>query len=148
MVAMIIREALEADLPSILSLYGQPDFDNGAVADLAGAQDFLAIIGRYPDYRIYVAEMEGAVIGVYSLLIMAKLGHKRTPSAILEDIVVAASRQRQGVGKALVAHAMDMARSKGCYKLVLSSNARRTDAHRFYDQLGFQRHGVSFHVAL
>ena len=145
---MIIREALEMDLPSILSLYGQPDFDNGVVADLAGAQDFLAIIGRYPDYRIYVAEMEGGVIGVYSLLIMDKLGHKRTPSAILEDIVVATSRQRQGVGKALVAHAMDMARSKGCYKLVLSSNAKRTDAHRFYDQLGFQRHGISFHVTL
>jgi len=145
---MIIREALEADLPSILSLYGQPDFDNGVVADLAEAQEFLAMIGRYPDYRIYVSEMESVVIGVYSLLIMDKLAHKRTPSAILEDIVVATSRQRQGVGKALVAHAMDMARSKGCYKLVLSSNARRTDAHRFYDQLGFQRHGISFHVKL
>ncbi len=145
---MIIREALGADLPSILSLYGQPDFDNGAVTDLADAQDFLAMIARYPDYRIYVAEHEGGLIGVYSLLIMDKLAHKRTPSAILEDIVVATSRQRQGVGKALVAHAMDMARSKGCYKLVLSSNARRTAAHRFYDQLGFQRHGVSFHVTL
>ena len=106
---MVIREALETDLPSILLLYGQPDFDNGVVADLADAQDFLAILGRYPDYRIYVAEMEGGVIGVYSLLIMDKLAHKRTPSAILEDIVVATSRQRQGVGKALVAHAIDMA---------------------------------------
>ena len=145
---MIIREALETDLPSILSLYGQPDFDNGVIADLSDAEDFLAMIGRYPDYRIYVAEIASGVIGVYSLLIMDKLAHKRTPSAILEDIVVATSRQRQGVGKALVAHAMNMARSKGCYKLVLSSNARRTDAHRFYDQLGFQRHGVSFHVGL
>ena len=145
---MIIHEALEADLPAILSLYGQPDFDNGVVADLEEAQEFLAMIGRYPDYRIYVAEIESVVIGVYSLLIMDKLAHKRTPSAILEDIVVATARQRLGVGKALVAHAMDTARNKGCYKLVLSSNMRRTDAHRFYDKLGFQRHGVSFHVAL
>jgi GNAT superfamily N-acetyltransferase len=145
---MIIREAIEADLPSILSLYGQPDFDNGGVVDLNDARDCLAMIGRYPDYRIYVAEIESGLIGVYSLLIMDKLAHKRTPSAILEDIVVATSHQRRGVGKALVAHAMDMARSRGCYKLVLSSNARRTDAHRFYDQLGFHRHGVSFHVTL
>ena len=145
---MMIREALEADLPSILSLYGQPDFDNGVMADLETAGTFLATIALYPDYRIYVVEGEGEILGVYSLLIMHKLAHKCTPSAILEDIVVATSRQRQGVGKALVAHAMDMARSKGCYKLVLSSNARRIDAHRFYDQLGFQRHGVSFHVTL
>ena len=145
---MIIREAAETDLPSILSLYGQPDFDNGVMADIESARNFLATIARYPDYRVYVAEIEGERIAVYSLLIMNKLAHKCTPSAILEDIVVATSRQRQGVGKALVAHAMNMARSKGCYKLVLSSNARRTDAHRFYDQLGFQRHGVSFHVTL
>jgi ribosomal protein S18 acetylase RimI-like enzyme len=148
MVVMMIREALETDLPSILALYGQPDFDNGLVADLEDAREFLAIIGRYPEYRIYVAEAESGVIGVYSLLIMDKLAHKRTPAAILEDIVVATSLQRQGVGKAMIAHAMNMARSKGCYKLVLSSNMRRTDAHRFYDQLGFQRHGVSFHVTL
>jgi ribosomal protein S18 acetylase RimI-like enzyme len=145
---MMIREAQEADLPSILSLYGQPDFDNGVVADLEAARAFIETLARYPDYRIYVAQIDNEVVGVYSLLIMHKLGHKCVPSAILEDIVVATSRQRQGLGKALVAHAMTMARSKNCYKLVLSSNARRTDAHRFYDQLGFHRHGVSFHVAL
>ena len=111
---MLIREALESDLRSILELYGQPDFDNGVVADITDAQDFLVMIRRYPDYRIYVAENESGVVGVYSLLVMDKLAHKRTPSAILEDIVVATSHQRQGVGKALVAHAMDMARGKGC----------------------------------
>ena len=145
---MIIRKAQIEDLPSVLALYGQPDFDNGAVVNLEAARNFLEEIGRYPDYTLYVAEIEGEVVGVYSLLIMHKLAHKCTPSAILEDIVVATSRQRQGLGRAMVSHAMDMARSKSCYKLVLSSNARRTDAHRFYDQLGFQRHGISFHVAL
>jgi GNAT superfamily N-acetyltransferase len=145
---MIIRKAQIEDLPSVLALYGQPDFDNGAVVNLEAARNFLEEIGRYPDYTLYVAEIEGEVVGVYSLLIMHKLAHKCTPSAILEDIVVATSRQRQGLGRAMVSHAMDMARSKSCYKLVLSSNARRTDAHRFYDQLGFQRHGISLHVAL
>jgi len=35
-------------------------------------------------------------------------------------------------------------RSAGCYKLALSSNLKRAGAHRFYDSLGFERHGFSF----
>jgi GNAT superfamily N-acetyltransferase len=40
--------------------------------------------------------------------------------------------------------AMDLAAAKGAYKLALSSNLRRLDAHRFYDGMGFKRHGYSF----
>ena len=32
----------------------------------------------------------------------------------------------------------------GCYKMALSSNLKREAAHRFYDSLGFGRHGYSF----
>ena len=37
-------------------------------------------------------------------------------------------------------------RAKGCYKLVLSSNAKRERAHAFYESLGFERHGYSFRI--
>jgi GNAT superfamily N-acetyltransferase len=43
-----------------------------------------------------------------------------------------------------MAYAMDICRAKGCYKLVLSSNQKREDAHRFYEKLGFTKHGYSF----
>jgi hypothetical protein len=33
-------------------------------------------------------------------------------------------------------------------KLALSSNVRRVYAHRFYETLGFERHGLSFAVFL
>ena len=43
---------------------------------------------------------------------------------------------------------MERCREKDCYKLVLSSNARRERAHAFYESLGFERHGFSFRVNL
>jgi GNAT superfamily N-acetyltransferase len=43
-----------------------------------------------------------------------------------------------------MAHAIEQARAAGCYKLALSSNAKRQAAHAFYESLGFQRHGLSF----
>jgi GNAT superfamily N-acetyltransferase len=44
--------------------------------------------------------------------------------------------------------ALDRCREKRCYKLVLSSNAKRERAHAFYEKLGFVRHGYSFRVDL
>jgi GNAT superfamily N-acetyltransferase len=44
--------------------------------------------------------------------------------------------------------AVDRSREKGCYKLMLSSNAKRERAHAFYESLGFERHGFSFRVNL
>jgi GNAT superfamily N-acetyltransferase len=33
--------------------------------------------------------------------------------------------------------ALDFARNRNCYKVMLLSSARRTEAHRFYETLGF-----------
>ncbi|WP_335622404.1 GNAT family N-acetyltransferase [Acidovorax carolinensis] len=59
-------------------------------------------------------------------------------------MVVAAGRQGQGIGRQMMAHAVHQARDAGCYKLALSSNAKRVAAHAFYESLGFARHGLSF----
>ena len=46
----------------------------------------------------------------------------------------------------MMEHARGECRIAGCYKLALSSNERRRDAHAFYETLGFERHGVSFAI--
>jgi GNAT superfamily N-acetyltransferase len=62
--------------------------------------------------------------------------------------VVAPAFQRHGIGKAMMQFAVDRCREEGCYKLMLSSNAKREDAHAFYESLGFVRHGFSFRIDL
>jgi len=42
--------------------------------------------------------------------------------------------------------ALDLAREQGCYKVVVSSNLKRTQAHAFYESLDFERHGYSFRI--
>ena len=79
---------------------------------------------------------------------MDNLGHCGTPSAVVEDVVVAAQAQGRGIGKAMMAFARERCREKGCYKLVLSSNAKRESAHAFYESIGFARHGYSFRLDL
>jgi GNAT superfamily N-acetyltransferase len=140
-----IREATEADLPGVLALYAQPGLDDGNVLSPAEARAIWQQFARYPSYRLFVAHNAGGeMVGTYALLVMHNLAHRGTPSAIAEDVVVSQVHQRQGLGRELMAHALQQARDAGCYKLALSSNARRTEAHTFYRSLGFAQHGLSF----
>jgi GNAT superfamily N-acetyltransferase len=148
MVKVEIREVKDEDLPVILSLYAQPDVDNGEVLSIEQAHKILARIRSYPEYRIYVAKAEDKIVGTFALLIMDNLAHMGAPSGIVEDVVVDPYWQGKGIGKQMMKFARKRCREMGCYKLALSSNLKRKVAHRFYESLGFKRHGYSFIVEL
>ncbi|ACM34354.1 GNAT family N-acetyltransferase [[Acidovorax] ebreus] len=144
---LFVREATADDLPDVLALYAQPGLDDAQVLDLERAREIHAQFARYPHYHLYVAcdaDAPDRVVASYALLVMHNLAHMGTPSAIAEDVVVDAACRGQGIGRRLMAHAVERARAAGCYKLALSSNRRRTQAHGFYESLGFERHGYSF----
>ncbi len=50
----------------------------------------------------------------------------------------------RGIGARMMDHAAEEARRLGAVKIRLSSNAARTDAHRFYERLGFSRSHAGF----
>lgn len=143
-----IRKAIEADLPAILTLYSQPDLDDGVTLPLSQAQAFFEDMHRYPNYSLYVAELGGAVVGTFALLIMDNLLHLGRPSGIVEAVAVNPECQGQGVGKAMMQFAMEQCRQDNCYKLALTTNLKRKNAHAFYKSLGFTKHGFSFVVDL
>lgn len=145
---ILCRDARREDLPGVLRLYAQPALDDGRVLALADAERLYERMQRYPDYRLCVAAHHGEIVGTFALLIMDNLGHLGAPSAIIEDVAVAPDWQRRGVGQRMMQHALQLAKEKGCYKAVLSSNLTRADAHAFYEALGFERHGYSYRVHL
>jgi GNAT superfamily N-acetyltransferase len=145
---LVIREAVRADLPAVLALYADPSLDNGVVLSIEEAEAIYDAFARYPSYRLFVALQSSEVVGSYALLIMHNLAHRGAKSAIVEDVVIAAAHRGQGFGRSMMSHARTLAREAGCYKLMLSSNQKRTRAHAFYDSLGFTRHGYSFLVEL
>ncbi len=146
---LVIDDAQRDDIPSLLALY------TASGLDTLGPHDEAVVTAAWdrmhhavPGVRVFVARQANGVVGTYTLFILPLLAHAGAPEAIVEDVAVHPDAQGRGVGRALMQHAMDLAREAGCYKLALSSNQKRVDAHAFYEKLGFARHGVSFAVGL
>ncbi|MDD2763414.1 MAG: GNAT family N-acetyltransferase [Opitutaceae bacterium] len=148
MIAVQIHEAGDSDLAAVLGLYGHPDIDGPDLLTLDEAKEVLRRFKAYPNYRLFVACAEQKVVGTFSLLIIDNLAHRGSPSALVEDVVVAVDHQYQGIGKQMMQFAIDRCREAGCYKMALSSNLKRDAAHRFYEALGFEKHGFSFLIRL
>jgi GNAT superfamily N-acetyltransferase len=133
-------------LEAIVAIYAELDSEQSL--DLRDAKRVFERMESYPDYAIYVAELEGEVVGAFALLIMDNPAHMGAPSGIVEDVVVGAEWRGRGVGKAMMQHAIKKCERAGCYKMTLSSNLKRKAAHKFYESLGFQQHGYSFLINL
>ncbi len=141
---VIFREAGDDDLPAILKLYSAARISDDQAFTVEEARQHLQLFRRYPSFRIFVALIDNAIVGTYELLIMDNLAKRGKKSGVVEDVAVDPACQGRGIGRAMMNHAREQCRQVGCYKFVLSSNLKREDAHRFYDALGFERHGYSF----
>ena len=146
--SLFIREAEESDLPAVLALYAQPDMDGENGLTEAEALVLFRRMRTYPDYKVYVAVLGTEIVGTYALTVMDNLAHRGSRSGLIEDVVVSDNLQGQGIGRQMMRDALNRCREAGCYKAALSSNLKRERAHRFYESLGFEKHGFSFYTDL
>ena len=150
---LVIRPAIEADLPAIIAILAEDAVSGGSddpalPLDPAYGSAFAAIAAR-PDCHLMIAADRGEVVGVFQLTFMPGLVRRGAWRAYLEGVHVRSDRRSQGIGARMVAWAVDAARARGgCPFLQLTSNKARTGAHRFYERLGFRRTSEGFKLLL
>lgn len=134
------------DLPHLLQLYRLLEVAHEPAVPIEAAHARLRQMQTNPLHRLYVAEREGRIVGTFSMIFVPGISHAARDSCVIEDVVVDATLQGSGIGREMMRYAMERCASRDCYKLTLSSHVGRERAHRFYEGLGFQRHGYSFLV--
>ena len=93
------------------------------------------------DYTWFGA-FDGTLL-VGAVCLRAKAGSRLRHSASLNSLMVAPSHQRGGIGRLLVAHLIDFARSLGhVRRLTLTLIDGNVPARRLYDAVGFQSFGL------
>jgi GNAT superfamily N-acetyltransferase len=145
---LVIRAATDHDIPAILNLYCDAGIDGGVSFTVEEAVAHYALLRSYPYFQVFVAVVDEIVAGTYELVILDNMAKRGQKSGVVEAVAVHPESQGQGVGRAMMQHALEQCRLAACYKMTLSSNLKREDAHRFYDSLGFTRHGYSFQMEL
>jgi GNAT superfamily N-acetyltransferase len=143
-VNLTLRIADESDVASLLSLYKLLELATEPAVMLDRAVARFRDLESNRHHRIYVAERGAVVVGTFSLIFIPGLSHDARDSCVVEDVVVAQAMQGAGIGKQMMRFAMAACVARHCYKLVLSSHVQREQAHRFYESLGFRKHGYSY----
>ena len=141
---LTIRIARAADVSSLLSLYKLLEVVTEPAVSLECALAGFRDLESNPRHKLYVAELGATIVGTFSLIFIPGLSHSARDSCVIEDVVVASELQGAGIGKQMMRFAMAACVARHCYKLVLSSHVRRERAHRFYEGLGFRKHGYSY----
>ena len=139
---MALRRARAADVTAIVELIAADQI--GATrdgvrteADLAAYQRAFRAIDADPAHLLLVAESEGQIIGTMQLSFLPGLARRGALRALIEAVRVAESQRGRGLGTAMMKWAIGEARRRGCAVVQLTSDKARTDAHRFYQRLGF-----------
>ncbi len=95
-------------------------------------------ISQDPTNHLFVAELNGLVVGTAFLVIGRDVMYQNQPFAIIENIIVDEKRQGQGIGKKLMAYMEEICRSYRCTKIMLLSSAGRHTAHKFFENCGYR----------
>ena len=148
----MIRDATVDDLPAIVRLLA--DDILGATRELPQEPlipaylDAFAAIEAQSGNKLLVADMDGAVVGCMQLVILPGLGRVGTTRAQIESVRVDRAVRGRRIGETLVTHALAEARASGCGLVQLTTDRARTDAHRFYERLGFEATHVGMKLHL
>jgi len=146
---ILVREATKSDLPAIGKLL--QDLTD-AMDDTEGNDIRIAIktcehLLSDASSHFLVAATEGTAVGFINFTIRQTVLH-RSPSALIDELVVAEEYRGKGVGKQLVLAAIEECRQLGCCEVEVSTEKTNLKAREFYKKCGFEERGIFFEADL
>lgn len=136
------RFATIEDLSAMVSLLADDVFgahreDLGAHARTKYEAAFRNMCAQQGN-QVLLAIRNGEVIGMLQLTVIHGLSHQGSARAQIEAVRVKRSARSQGVGRLLFEEAFAISKQAGCVTVQLTTDRRRDDAVRFYENLGFK----------
>ncbi|MFG2476389.1 GNAT family N-acetyltransferase [Streptomyces fagopyri] len=145
-----IRPAAADDVPAIVAMLADDALGarRESPDDLTPYLAALERLSRDPNQHLVVAVRAGQVVGTLQLTIIPGLSRKGSTRALIEGVRVRTDERGSGLGTQIIEWAVDESQRQECRLVELTSDASRTDAHRFYERLGFTASHVGFKLAL
>ncbi|WP_019073385.1 GNAT family N-acetyltransferase [Streptomyces hokutonensis] len=145
-----IRAAVTEDVPAIVGMLADDPLGSQRESpdDLTPYLAALERLTADPNQHLVVAVREGRVVGTLQLTVIPGLSRRGATRSVIEAVRIHADERGSGLGTRLIEWAIAESRRQGCQLVQLTSDATRTDAHRFYERLGFTASHVGFKLPL
>jgi len=135
MVDVTIRELEEKDLFNGF-LESMDSLKLASNLDREKAKDVFKKVSSNSNHFVYVAILDGRVVGSTTMLIEPKFIHDGGNVAHIEDVVVSKDCQGKGIGEMLMQSLLNLAKDNNCYKTILDCT---DEVKPFYEKIGFKR---------
>ncbi|MFK0402043.1 GNAT family N-acetyltransferase [Microbacterium sp. NPDC090225] len=139
----VLRRATADDTDAVIALLAD-DPISAARGDVASADDrpayaeaLLEILAE-PSNDLLVVELDGAIVGTLQLTSIPGMARRGARRLLVEAVRVRSDLRSSGIGSAVIRWVGEQAApAVGAAMVQLTSDAARTDAHRFYEKLGY-----------
>lgn len=140
--SLAIRRAKIDDLPAILAMLADDDVTRArgeadAEVNEAHRAAFAAIEADPNQFLALAVEGDG-IVGCFQLTFIPGLSRGAVWRGQVESVRVASHARSRGIGAFMMDWAVAECRRRGCAVVQLTTDKRRSDAHRFYARLGFE----------
>lgn len=135
MVDITIRELEEKDLDNGF-LESMDSLKLASNLDKDKAKKIFEKIDSNSNHYVYVAILDGRIVGSTTMIIEPKFIHDGGNVAHIEDVVVSKECQGKGIGELLMKSLLDLAKDSSCYKTILDCS---DEIKPFYEKIGFKK---------
>ena len=152
MAELNFRRVTEADVPAIIALLA--DDTLGASRETTGAESYSQYLGAFraidadANQFLLVVEDGAKIVGTLQLTFIPGLSRGGQKRGLIEAVRVASDRRGEKIGEAMIAWALEKCRHEQCGMVQLTTDKTRTEAHRFYDRLGFEPSHIGYKMML
>lgn len=99
-----------------------------------------------PGVTVFVAEHGGMLAATCTLVVIPNLTRGGRPYGLVENVVTDAGHRKAGLGRAVIAAALEQAWEAGCYKVMLLTGSKNPATLRFYAGIGFIQDKTGFQI--
>ena len=133
---MEFRRLTSDDLPSLLELYNQLDEDNDK-GSFEESEKVWKEIESNPNIQYFGAVDNGKVVSTCYAVYIPNLTRGNRGICFIENVVTDKDHRSKGLASKVIDMAVSFAKERNCYKAILQSGISRTEAHKFYENRGF-----------
>jgi len=127
------------ELDDLLDLYRQLNPEDPDLKKEGNIIELWKEILNDPFLYYFGLEKDGKIVSSCTLTAIKSSTRGGKPYGLIEYVITDSTYRKRGYGTAIINKAVEVAKEKNCYKVMLLTGRKEESTLRFYEPVGFER---------